>query len=130
MSNLELHERFVSATGRRDVDDLEQLIAADAVFDYSRSRGPYHGVYRGEAEIRQLLENVIEAWESLRFETLSTYEMGAWLAAEMSVTFRGRGSGVELKARGARVYELRDGKIARFVQFQDMESAREYVDAQ
>jgi ketosteroid isomerase-like protein len=96
----------------------------------SRSRGPYSGVYRGHDEIRQLLEGVIDAWERMEFERVSIYEAGNRLAEEVKGKMRGRGSGVELVARGARVYEFDDGRIKRFVMFQTMDDAREYVDAQ
>ena len=130
MSNLDLATRFIDATERRDEAELERLIAPDAIWDMSRSRGPYSGVYRGHEEIRRLLEGQVEAWEAITVERLSTYEVDSWLAEEVQATLQGRGSGVELAARGARVYEFRDGRIKRFVMFQDMKTAKEYVDAQ
>ena len=130
MSNLDLATRFNDAAARRDVPVLEALISPDAVWDMSRSRGPYSGVYTGQEEIRQLLEGVIDAWDRMEFERVSTYEVGNRLAEEVKGLMRGRGSGVELVARGARVYEFEDGQIKRFVMFQTMNDAREFVDAQ
>ena len=130
MSNVELAARFIAATEQRDEAELERLIAEDAIWDMSRSRGPYSGIYRGHEEIRALLEGQVEAWEAIAVERLSTYEVGSWLAEEVQATLQGRGSGVELAVRGARVYEFRDGKIAHFVMFQDMDGAKEFVDAQ
>jgi ketosteroid isomerase-like protein len=130
VSNLDLAARFNTATERRDEAELVRLIAPDAIWDMSRSRGPYSGVYRGHEEIRRLLEGQVEAWEAVALERLSTYEVGGWLAEEVQATLQGRGSGVELAARGARVYEFRGGLIARFVMFQDMDDAKAYVDAQ
>ncbi len=130
MTNLDLAARFNAAAARRDVPVLEQLISADAVWDMSRSRGPYSGVYTGHDEIRQVLEGVIDAWERMEFERISTYEVGNYVAEEVDANIKGHGSGLELVARGARVYEFRDGQITRFVMFQTMDDAREYVDAQ
>lgn len=130
MNGAELAERFNDGIERRDEAALERLIAPDAVWDLSRSRGPYSGVYRGHEEIRGLLEGQMEAWERVRVEQLSTYEVGEWFAEEVRSTLTGSGSGVELVAQGARVYESRDGRITRFVMFQEMDEAREFVDAQ
>ena len=130
MTNLEIAACFNTAAAKRDVRVLEQLISPDAVWDMSRSRGPYSGVYTGHEEIRRLLEGVIDAWARMEFERVSTYEVGNHLAEEVNGKMTGRGSGVEWVARGARVYEFRDGQIARFVMFQTMDDARAYVDTQ
>ena len=129
MTNLDVAARFLAASETRDVSQLEALIAEDVVWDMSRSRGPYSGVYRGHDELRDLLEGVIEAWDQMRFKRISTYEVGDRLAEQVEVTMKGRESGVELVARGARVYEFRDGRIARFVMFQTMDDAKAFVDA-
>ena len=130
MTHEELAARFNAAAEQRDVSQLEHLIAPDAVWDMSRSRGPYSGVYQGHDEIKTLLEGVIEAWEYMRFRRLSLYEVGSLLAEEIEVAMKGQGSGVEIVGQGARVYEFSGGRIARFVMFQDMDDARQFVDAQ
>ena len=66
----------------------------------------------------------------MRFKRLSLHEAGDRLAEEIEVTMKGQESGVEIVGRGARVYEFRDGRISRFVMFQSMADAREFVDAQ
>ena len=130
MSNAELAARFNAAAEERAAERIGELITEDAIWDMSRSRGPYSGVYGGHDEIRKLLEGVIDAWEYMRFERLSLYEVGDLLAEEVRVTMKGQESGVEIVGRGARVYEFRGDRIARFVMFQNMDDAREYVDAQ
>jgi ketosteroid isomerase-like protein len=128
MSNAEIAAGFNAAAEERAADRIRELVTEDAIWDMSRSRGPYSGMYRGYDEIRILLEGVIEAWEYMRFERLSLYEVGNLLAEEMKVTMKGQESGVEIVGQGARVYEFRGGRIARFVMFQDMDEARAYVD--
>ncbi len=61
---------------------------------------------------------------------MTNRELAERMAVDVRVRVRGRGSGADVDARGARVYEFREGKIARFVQFQNMADARDYVDAQ
>jgi ketosteroid isomerase-like protein len=127
MSNLDIALRHIDATQRQDAEALEEMMAPDAVWDLSRSRGPYRGVYEGE-EIRTHLLALKEAWEEIRAEPFETYEKGSWLAMGIRARMRGRGSGVELEAQGARVYEFREGKIARFILCQDLDEAKAVVD--
>lgn len=130
MTNRELAERHIEASNSFAVEEIERLFTEDAIWDASRSEGPARGVYRGREEIEPFLMSYLDAFESIIATPLEFYECGNWMAVEMQVRFRGRGSGAEVDARGARVYEFRDGKIARYVQFQNMGDAREYVDAQ
>jgi ketosteroid isomerase-like protein len=126
----ELVERHIEAGNQFDFDRLESLSAADLVMDMSRSIRTDRGVYRGFDEVRAFLDSYAEAFESVIATPVGFYERGDWIAVEMAVRFRGRGSGVDLEAQGARVYEAKDGKVTRYVQFQDMAAAREFVDSQ
>ena len=130
MTEAEIAARFNAAAEERALERLAELISEETVWDMSRSRGPYSGVYTGHDEIKALLEGVVEAWEYMRFERLSLHRARGRLAEEIQVTMKGRESGVEIVGRGARVYEFRDGRIVRFVMFQNMDEAREYIDAQ
>jgi hypothetical protein len=130
VTNAEIAARFIEATNNLDFGMLEETVTEDALFDLSRSRGPYRGVYRGYDEIRSFIDTLTDAWERVTFERVSAEEVGDWVLEEISGTLRGQGSGVEVEISGFRAYGFRDGKVAKFVLFQDMESAREYVDAQ
>jgi ketosteroid isomerase-like protein len=130
VTNRELAERHIDASNRLDIAAFEGLVTEDIVWDLSRSVGPARGIYRGEAEVRPLLMSYVEAFESVVATPLEYHERGDLIAVDIRVRTRGRGSGAEVEARGARVYEFRDGKIARYVQFQNFADAREFVDAQ
>ena len=130
MTNRQLAERHIDASNRFAVEELEELLAEDVVWDMTRSVGPFRGMHQGEAEVRPLLESYMEAFESIVATPLEWHERGDWIATDIRVQMRGRGSGAEVEARGARVYEFRDGRIARFVQFQNFADARAYVEAQ
>ncbi len=130
MTNRELVERQIDAANRLAFDEVGQLGADDIVVDFSRSIGPARGVYRGKEEVRVLLESTLDAFERIDVTPIDMYERGDWVAVAVAVLFRGRGSGAEVEARGGRAYQVRDSKIARVVQFQNMADAREYVDAQ
>ena len=130
MTNREVVERQIDAANRLAIDELEQVGADDIVVDFSRSMGPARGIYRGREGVRAFLQSLTEAFESIVATPVDMYERGNWIVVDVRVRFRGRESGVEVEARGGRAYELRDGLVARFVQFQDMDEAKAYVDAQ
>jgi ketosteroid isomerase-like protein len=130
VNNREVAERHIDASNRQDFSEVESVLTPDVVWDMSRSIGLWRGVYEGEQEVREFFESYLEAIESAIATPLEFYERGDWMAVDIRVRVRGRGSGAEVNARGARVYEFRGGKIVRYVQFQNMDEAREYVDAQ
>jgi ketosteroid isomerase-like protein len=130
VSNRAVADRHIEASNRLDIGAFEELVTEDIVWDLSRSVGPVRGVYRGEAEVRPLLMSYLDAFDSVVATPLEYHERGDWMAVDIRVRTRGRGSGAEVEARGARVYEFRDGKIARYVQFQNFAEAKEFVDAQ
>ena len=130
MTTRELVQQHLDAANRYAFDELSALSTDDVVMDMSRSLGPAQGVYRGIEEVTAFLESYVETFESVVATPVDFYERGDWVVVEVHTRFRGRGSGAEAEAHGARAYGVREGKVARYVLFQDMESAREYVDAQ
>ena len=130
MTNREVVERQIEAGNRFAFEEVAQLSSEDMVVDFSRSMGPAKGIYRGLDEVRDLLSSLFEAFESIIVTPLKMYERGNWVVVDVQVRFRGRGSGAAVEARGARAYELADAKVVRLVQFQSMDEARDYVDAQ
>ena len=130
MTNRELAERHIDASNRFAVEEIEAVLTEDVVWDLSRSVGPLRGVYQGETEVRPLLMSFLEVFDSAVATPLDWHERGNWMAVDIRIRTRGRGSGAEVEARGARVYEFRGGKIARYVQFQNFADACEFLDAQ
>jgi len=130
LTNRELAEAHIDASNRMATGEVEQLLTEDVVWDMSHSIGPFRGVYEGDEEVRPHLMSYVEAFESIVATPLEWHERGNWMAIDILARMRGRGSGAEVEARGARVYEFRDGKIARFIQFQNFDDAKRYVDAQ
>jgi ketosteroid isomerase-like protein len=130
MTNREIIERQIEAGNRFAIDEVAELGTDDVVMDFSRSIGPSRGVYRGKEEVRAFFDTYVEIFENVIVTPLEIYERGNWVAVDVRVRMRGRGSGAEVEARGGRAYEMREGKVARYIQFQTMDDAREYVDAQ
>lgn len=109
---------------RRDFDAAAELIADDAAFDWSNSRAPYGGVYRGHGELRAMWMLWLEAWEEWETEVVEAIEVEAGTVLTVTrVRARGRGSGVPVEARGASLWTVRDGKIVTAKLFQSKPEA-------
>jgi len=109
---------------RRDFDAAAELVDEDAEFDWSDSRAPYGGVYRGHAELRAMWQHWLEAWDQWETEIVEATEVDAGTVLTVTrVRARGKGSGVPVEARGASVWTVRDGKIVRAKLFQSKPEA-------
>jgi thiamine-phosphate pyrophosphorylase len=120
----DLVERMVAALNRRDLDEAFADADPNIVFDWSRSIGPQRGVYRGVSQSRRWLEGFLEAWEEFRWATTNITELSAGrLVIATRVTGRGKGSSVEVEARGGQVWTVRDGRILEVAAFQSWDEA-------
>lgn len=96
-----------------DLDSALELMDPGCVMDWSDSRSPYSGVYRGHAEIREAWQGWNDAWDEWRPEILEAIEVdGDTVVIVTLVNARGKGSGVPVQARGASVWTVRDGRVA------------------
>jgi ketosteroid isomerase-like protein len=123
--NLDVVRRFWDATTiSRDFDAAVELAQPDAEFDWSESRAPYAGVYRGADEGKQLWSTWLEAWEVWEPHIDEAIEIDSeTVVIVTSVVARGQGSGVTVEAGGASLWQVRDGKIAYAKLFQSREDA-------
>jgi ketosteroid isomerase-like protein len=108
----------------RDFDGAAELLDDHAEFDWSNSRAPYGGVYRGRDEVRAMWQLWMGAWEDWETEIVEAIEVDAdTVVIATRVKGRGKGSGVEVGARGASVWTVRDGKIVKGKLFQSKAEA-------
>ena len=84
---------------------------------------PERHVYRGHEGVLRQQERFEEAWESFRIEPLDFAGSGDKLVVIVDLWGRGRGSGAEVEARAAHVWEFREGKAVRFEIYGDPEKA-------
>jgi ketosteroid isomerase-like protein len=101
------------------LDDLHP----DGVADWSRSRGPFRGVYRGRQEVLAFFAEVDEAWDEVEYFHTELIPIGERVVRVGGMRARGRGSGVEIEASGAQVFEFRDGMVWRVTLYQDRDEA-------
>jgi ketosteroid isomerase-like protein len=129
--SVEVMRRVLDAFNRADVDEVIDASSEDLEFDFSDSRGPQRGVYRGLDETRSFFESFLEPWAALDVETEEFIELGhdRYLTVSKLRT-RGQGSGAEVNARAALVWTVRGGEVAALKMYQSKEDALEAVSAE
>lgn len=123
--NVEIVRAVYEAINRGDVDAWLKHCAPDCEFDGSRLVGPVHGTY-GLDQIRPVLEEFEEPWESFRVQPDELIDAGGDVVASVTGSFQGR-DGIQVRTRTAFVWTIRDGAIARVCFYQDRQDALEAV---
>jgi ketosteroid isomerase-like protein len=126
--NVEVVRGVIDALNRGDIDEAMAATSADCEIDWSNSRGVLKGVYRGRDEAREVWKSFLEAWDSVRWEVREFIELDdhrVLIASEFHN--RGSGSGVDVTARGASLWTIRDGEVAAIKLYQSKAEALEAV---
>jgi ketosteroid isomerase-like protein len=100
---------------------------ADPEIEYVHANGPDPGSWTGLAEMANAFGDWLSTWQDYRTEAERYRE----LDHERVIVFyrrsgRGKASGVELaqvRAKGAILFHVRDGKVARLVHYLDRDRA-------
>ena len=121
--NVEIVKAKIGAYNRGDWDAAFQDAAPGFEQDFSRALGPWRGVF-GLDQIRRVVEEFRETWESDRLKPHEFIEAGDLVVVPGTQHVKGRG-GIEVVARGAFVWTIRNGAIERMVMYQDKEDALE-----
>jgi ketosteroid isomerase-like protein len=123
--NVEIVLRSTDAYNRRDLDGMLENWAPDAVVDWSNSRGPEAGVYRGHDEIRAFMLRFLAAFDEIRFEVDDPIEVEDDVLVMENVAYvRGR-DGIEVQARSGWVTTFRDGQQTSLTLYQTKQQALE-----
>jgi ketosteroid isomerase-like protein len=124
--NVEVVRRSFEAWNRRDLLAWLAWFRSDAEVDWSRSRGPFKGVYRGHREMETFWGVFWSTWEDMQLEahdfTQAASEVVVWNTAHM----RGR-EGIEVSARTALVFTVENGQITCLRLFDEKGEALEAV---
>jgi len=89
---------------------LDKLVATDAQIDMSR-RVFNPDVYHGRAGLLRLLEEIREVWEEFRVTPERFVDAGDRVVVIENLRGRGKTSGVQVEARSASIWTLRDGRV-------------------
>jgi ketosteroid isomerase-like protein len=121
--NVEMVRAVIDALNRGDADAMLKDAAPDFEFDFSRAVGPQRGVF-GRDGVPGFFSELGEHWESIRYGVDEFIEVGEQVVTPFTNHFRGR-DGIEVQARAALVWTLRDGAIARVCLYQERHEALE-----
>jgi ketosteroid isomerase-like protein len=125
---VELVRRFEKSWASRDLDAALDCVHDDLEFDWSDSMGPFVGTYRGRDGLTRFWTEMLEAWEHFSPEIQEVFDCGPQRLITLDVVrARGKGSGIDMEARGAMLWTVREGKIVRVKMFQSKEEALEAV---
>jgi ketosteroid isomerase-like protein len=95
--------------------------------EYVRADGPSPGSWTGPAGMAQGARADLEVWEGFRGEVEDYRELdGERVLVLVDYSGRGKTSGLELgqmRAKGAEVFHMRDGRVTRLVVYWDRERA-------
>jgi uncharacterized protein len=86
---------------------------------------PEADFYRGRDAIRSFLVGYLDSWEEFHQETEELIDGGDRVAVLLHLVAKGKGSGIEVEARYAHLWTMREGKGARVDAYADRASAIE-----
>ena len=102
------------AFAQRDFDAALRLFDAESAMDWTDSRAPYSGIYRGHAEIRKAWQVWTDAWDEWNPQIEEAIVIDPETVVVVTLVHaRGRGSGAPVIAHGASVWIVRAGKVVR-----------------
>jgi ketosteroid isomerase-like protein len=120
--NLEVVRRSLDAWNRRDLDRALGEMHPDCVADWSASRGPQSGTYRGRERVRRFYEEWLELFDEVDVQPEELIDAGEHVVVPNRGFARGRG-GITVAASSTQVFTFREGKIVRLRLYQDKEAA-------
>jgi ketosteroid isomerase-like protein len=124
--NVETVRRHVEAWNGCDLTTWLATFHPDAENDWSRSRGPLKGVYRGHGELEVFWDAFWSTFEDIQLEVHGFTEVGSEVVVPNTAHMRGR-EGIEVVARSTFVFTVENGQITRYRMFQDQAEALEAV---
>jgi ketosteroid isomerase-like protein len=114
--NVKLVHRMVDAWNRGDVDAFLSGFDPDCEVVFP-PEVPEPGPFHGHAELKQWVDGFLAAWESHHAEVVEVMDAGDDVVAVLHMVGRGAGSGMVLDQTDAHVFKIREGRIARWQNF-------------
>src|SRR3954451_3232769 len=129
MSDLvEIAGRMIDRWNRADFDSDLPDVDPEVEIDWSESKAPYAGTYRGHAGWNELFRHMNESFEHSWAEVHEYIVVGPHVAVRNTGHLRGRG-GIEVIARSTLVFTFRDDRIIEARLFQEHSDALAAIQA-
>jgi ketosteroid isomerase-like protein len=124
--NVEVIRAGIAAFNRLDLDAFVAVLSPDVVWEENPDLPGLREIYRGRAEVREWIDEILEAVQTLHNEIGEITELrDDRVFTENVVTGRGTGSGVPVELRYWSVFWVTEGKIARRQVFWNKDEALE-----
>ena len=130
--------RYCAGVSRENVEIIRELFARfaagdraswrlvfsdDVIWDTTAASMAGGGVYRGHEGAERFFVEWLGAWNDPTVELLDLVDAGDSVVVEFRWSGRGKASGVETEQTFFGVYDLRDGKVVRYRQYETREQA-------
>ena len=112
-ANVDALRRGYEALNRGDLSVVLELLAPDIEW-HEPEPGPDAGTHLGRESFERFLRGWLESFDGFRVEPEQVVARGDQLIAVVRQSGRGRGSGLEITARLAHVWTVRDGRAVRW----------------
>ncbi len=122
--NVETVRRHNDAWNRRDLTAWLATFHSNSEIDWSRSRGPLKGVYRGHGGLKTFWGEFWTTFEDVQVEMHDFTEVDSEVVVPNTAHMRGR-EGIEVTARSVMVFKVENGQITRLQLFQERAEALE-----
>lgn len=120
-ANVQLARAAVEAFNRGDLEWLLERVDGDFEFDWTRSRGPLAGTYRGKEGFTEFIDEQWSVFETFVMEPREFIDRGRHVVVPNTVRARGR-SGIEASAEVNHVFTMEpDGRVSRVAMYQELE---------
>jgi uncharacterized protein len=122
--NVEVVRRMYDAFHSGDADGALAHFDPDVVIDASKAR-PDVGVGQGREQVNAFVTSWVGTWEEWREDIEEMRDLGSRVLVLTVQHGRGRGSGVDVEARYAFLYDVHGGKITRMALYGELGEALE-----
>jgi uncharacterized protein len=122
--NVEVVRRMYNAFHSGDADGALAHFDPEVVVDASKAR-PDGGRGQGREQLNVIVAAWMGTWDEWREEIAEMRDLGSQVLVLSVQRGRGKGSGVEVEARYALLYDVHGGKITRLVMYADQAQAVE-----
>ena len=122
--NVEIAHRLVEWFNAGDVDALQAHTTDDVEIVPFRAELE-DTVYRGPGAAAAFAADSDESWEEIRFDAEALRDAGERVVAIGQLSARARGTGAEVSARLAMLFEIRGAQLSKARSYTDVEEALE-----
>src|SRR4051794_8770245 len=125
--NAEAFKRGLDAGNRRDIESFLETLDPEVEW-HPGLAALLEGeatVYRGREEVREMFQDLFEAFADLRFEISEIRDLGDRVLAVGEMRGRGTESGVEIESPWAYLIQFRNGKATHVRTYLDPKEALE-----